>query len=313
VDEVPGSRWIFPPPPRPIKLSNGSFETNLTGWTADSLLDTFTATAPATLVSTEPANPTPSGTEQLTDGGLENWTNATTPTNWTPTLSGSSTVNQETNLSNVHGGSYAARLDVDASNSYVMVNQTPSTTLGTWYKFSAWSKVNTGTAIINMNSQRNGNWTYTINTNYTQYASTFRESSSSPDQFYLGRNTATSKSIYYDDASISALTLSSLFSTVNTATANPVISTGVTLTPGTQAGIVMNLDSAATPNNFVIAYHDGTKVHLDKAVGERLTNNGFETAGGGGADIWEAGQKTQVMAPLVMKHQLFIPELTLQK
>ena len=40
---------------------------------------------------------------------------------------------------------------------------------------------------------------------------------------------------------------------------------------GTQAGIVTNLDSAATPANFIIVYHNGTSVITEKCVAGTYT------------------------------------------
>ena len=45
-----------------------------------------------------------------------------------------------------------------------------------------------------------------------------------------------------------------------------------TLTTGTQAGVVSLLDSASNPQNFLLAYHDGTNVRLDKCVSGVYTN-----------------------------------------
>ncbi len=44
------------------------------------------------------------------------------------------------------------------------------------------------------------------------------------------------------------------------------------ITALTQAGLVLCLDDAATPANFLIAYHDGTKAHLEKCVAGTYTS-----------------------------------------
>ncbi len=69
-----------------------------------------------------------------------------------------------------------------------------------------------------------------------------------------------------DDVSVLPLTLSTLFSSTTHSTADVLATVAVTLTAGTQAGLVVNLDSAGTPANFVIAYHDGTNCKLEKCV-----------------------------------------------
>lgn len=50
------------------------------------------------------------------------------------------------------------------------------------------------------------------------------------------------------------------------------ISVKATIVSGTQSGVVVNLDSITVPNNFVIAYHDGVAMHLDKRVGGTYTS-----------------------------------------
>lgn len=70
-----------------------------------------------------------------------------------------------------------------------------------------------------------------------------------------------------DNVSVKPLTLSSLFSSVSTSDKDVVASADIVMTAGTQAGLVTNLDSTSSPANFLIAYHDGTEVYLDKCVG----------------------------------------------
>lgn len=75
---------------------------------------------------------------------------------------------------------------------------------------------------------------------------------------------------YLDNLSLKPITLSALFASLEVSTTDVLIEAEVTLSDvaisRTQAGVVMNLDDAATPANFVIAYHDGTNANLDKCV-----------------------------------------------
>ena len=78
--------------------------------------------------------------------------------------------------------------------------------------------------------------------------------------------------VVLDDFSTKPLTLSSLFSSVSTSDADVIADANVTLTAGTQAGLVLNLDDTTTPANFIIVYHDGTSVKVDEAVAGVYTN-----------------------------------------
>jgi hypothetical protein len=70
-----------------------------------------------------------------------------------------------------------------------------------------------------------------------------------------------------DDISAKALTLSSLFATIETNTADVMVDVDIVIDPdGTQAGVVLNLDDAASPANFLICHHDGTNAKLEKCV-----------------------------------------------
>lgn len=71
---------------------------------------------------------------------------------------------------------------------------------------------------------------------------------------------------------VKQITLSSLFASVSVSTPDVLAEAAVTMTAGTQAGLVLNLDSAATPANFVIAYHDGTNCLLGKCVAGTYTS-----------------------------------------
>lgn len=79
-----------------------------------------------------------------------------------------------------------------------------------------------------------------------------------------------------DDVSLKELALSELFASLQSSVADVLADvnvTGPTATVGRQAGLVLNLDSAATPANFVIAYLDGAgNARLDKYVAGTRTS-----------------------------------------
>ena len=216
------------------------------------------------LVQSQVTNPTPVlGGELVTNGGFDSDT------------SGWST--QNATMASVAGGQSGNALQVNTpTGANPAAYQGITTTSGAWYQSSVYHKDGTiggvfriGTSIGGFNNINGGaindaNWT---NRNYT-----FRATGTTTYIFNGINSLTSSDTTLFDTLTFKPLTLSSLFSTVDAGSQNVVISTGTTLTAGTQAGLVLNLDSASNPQNFVIAYHDGTYMHLDKAVGGVYTS-----------------------------------------
>lgn len=204
------------------------------------------------------------GSELLTDGAMENWLSATNLTSWTEAAFVSSTVNQET--SSVHGGSNAARLDVDGANSSVAISQ-GAATIGTWYQGSVWAKVNDATGGPIFQLQYGGSFIgRALTTSYAQYISTGRAISTAA--FQVNRSSlCTSKSLYFDDASWKAITLNTLFAVRSGVSLPTSIAAAGTIAFGTPVGVVYGLDSISAPTNCIIATHDGnTGIKLEKMV-----------------------------------------------
>lgn len=139
--------------------------------------------------------------------------------------------------------------------------------IGTWYGFQADIKRTSGSPILYTNNLQKL-ITATSTSFETKYA-TFRNMGGA--NTYVNFNGTMSDDVWIDNLSIKPLTLSSLFSTVSTSDTDVIASADVTMTAGTQAGVVTNLDSTSSPANFLIAYHDGTNMHLDKNVGGTYT------------------------------------------
>lgn len=85
---------------------------------------------------------------------------------------------------------------------------------------------------------------------------------------FVARTGVTTATI--DDASVKQITLASMFST-RTYTTHATTKAMATITAGTQAGVVANLDSATSPANFVVATHNGTNAILTKCVAGTYT------------------------------------------
>lgn len=162
-------------------------------------------------------------TQLLTDGGFEAWLSATNLTSWTETIAGTSTVNREASI--VQQGTYAVRLDIDASNNNAYISQALTMlqnieyTLSLWYKNSVAAK----TAFVaitdsanNVALQADGTWAaYAVGifiplinaTDWTRLVLPFKAHPSySNYTIIIGhtstRTSASGSSIYFDDARI---------------------------------------------------------------------------------------------------------------
>lgn len=164
------------------------------------------------------------GSELLLNVGLENWNTTTDAIDWTETVSGSSTVNQESG--SPHGGTYCARLDIDGSNSVAGISQYPAVSAGKRYLLSFWSKSSAADKSFYCQIRASilgvyhylypdGIWRTTPNaavvggnTSWTQYFLEFcyPDDAATWPWLYFARNSATSGSIYFDDLSLKEIT-----------------------------------------------------------------------------------------------------------
>jgi hypothetical protein len=214
------------------------------------------------------------GNDLLTDGGLENWSSATNLTSWTEAIAGTSTVNKETG--DIYAGTAAARLDIDGSNSLAKISQQISggLAIGNWIKFEFWAKASASGKSLNAgytNSIIPGGGSYTPTTSYSKITSsghilTLTGGSFTTLEIY--KNSAASSSIYLDDVAIKKINVPTLFATINANKSNVTTKAAWNIIRGLAAGVVMNLDSATSPLNFVLCYHIGAAntIHLIKCV-----------------------------------------------
>ncbi|GAF95598.1 unnamed protein product, partial [marine sediment metagenome] len=166
--------------------------------------------------------PTTGGVAQvLVDGGLENWDNATTPSDWEATNDGTSSANRDG--AEKHGGTYSARLDIDGSNNRGQIAQFFDAQLvsGVAYDVSVWYKTEDAKPCkfyirVKVNSnlqylQANDSWSTSVyyrelmNTSWTEYTTTTDAVPSgalSESSMCLKTHDAANASIYWDDVSI---------------------------------------------------------------------------------------------------------------
>lgn len=206
--------------------------------------------------------PTETGGELVTNGGMEgvyvdqsgvgigtvnvapNWDNHNCETDGTDTL--------DEELVIIHGGAKSQEIDVTQSNEGIKTTATPLPTIHTWYVVSAWFYRTAGiVSFFETNEQIKAREATTINT-WVNLIATGRTTVANRRLFCTS---GAASSFYVDDVSAKQLTLSTLFASLETSTEDVVIDVDIAVDPNfTQAGIVMNLDDATTPANFVIAY-----------------------------------------------------------
>jgi hypothetical protein len=148
------------------------------------------------------------GQEMMLNGGLENWTTGTNPTDWTTAQN----ITQES--SEKHGGSFSAKQTKDASGGYKKLNQNiPNTTVGESYTVSFWYKIapDAGSVVKMWSNFRDtdgtfldgttDNITLPVNGNvWTKYEETVTAPLTSV-KFWFEVRTYNNTTVYFDDFS----------------------------------------------------------------------------------------------------------------
>lgn len=175
--------------------------------------------------------------------------------------------------SHIHGGAAAQKVTANARFEGVY-NNTLALTVGNWYLVTIW--VDT-TATVYMH-ELSGNAQIDPNPllpdtsgAYVQFIATFRATHTGFSLAIL-LNQDGAATMYYDDASVKPLTLSTLFATLQHVTPDVLATVDLTVTHGTQAGLALCVDDPANPANFVIAIHDGANARLIKCVAGTYTS-----------------------------------------
>ena len=92
---------------------------------------------------------TPSeGANLLVDPGFEDWASATDLADWAESLSGTSSINREDVV--VHSGDFAARADIDSSNSQGRLQQAVTLAQYAWFRSSVWAMTDTASRSAQM-------------------------------------------------------------------------------------------------------------------------------------------------------------------
>lgn len=78
--------------------------------------------------------------------------------------------------------------------------------------------------------------------------------------------------VHFDAVSMKQLTLSNTFALLPGSQADAIVKASWTLIPGICAGVVGRMDSAANPQNYWLAYYDGSRMRLDEVNAGVYTN-----------------------------------------
>lgn len=215
-----------------------------------------------------PAQVTPTETELWADGGLENWNSATDLVSFSESLAGTSTLNREATTK--RSGNFAARMDIDASNSAVVCTQALTVAAKTWLRARGYlrsSVAGRSGRIVVANITPGILSISGITTDWTEGVSSGIISAANPSADFR-RDSGTSSSLYFDDLSIVALTLATQMKVTDVGAAFGTIESAITRAAGTQAGLIHYSDA----DNYVLAYlNGGGNLVLMKIVGGTLT------------------------------------------
>lgn len=207
------------------------------------------------IVSNAAVNTPTLGDNLLTDPGLEVWTNPTNLTNYYESIAGTSVVEQET--TEIHGGSNAAKVTLDASNSSALVVQTiAALAKDSWALMSVYMK---GTVAANKVARLYLGQAYTqdrsLTTDYVQLFRSYYIPTTNKDIGFMRGEAAASKTFYADDLSCKIITKSSMMAT-RKGYKNYNLSAEFTTIPGVCIGLIGSVDVPSNPQNYIIALID---------------------------------------------------------
>jgi len=203
--------------------------------------------------------------DKLTDGGFENWDSATDLTSWDENLVGASTINQES--VDIYAGTYAARMDIDASHNPARLIQVLSYESNKrWVEIEVYAKA-TGAGYVYGQIANMGSFTgLPVTTDYAKLAITAMMGANSGARglYFMPYSGLASQAVYWDAAVLKWLTSAELFLTrPQYPTADYILELTLSdVSRGSKAGIVFALDDPSNPQNYAVAQVDGGAVSL---------------------------------------------------
>lgn len=227
-----------------------------------------------TVASNKAINTPTEGSDLVTNGDFANWT-ADDPDDWTITettqditevATGEAHADAPTiggGFCNIYRSGGGSGADPRMLQSFVSA--------GTWYSIRV--TIDTATSGgLRINDGEAGGLSYNFAATGTK-----RIAGLALGAFLVINTSADPTDMTFDDVTCKALTLSEIFASLKPSQADVVADVDVTLAlddaeDRTSAGLVLRLDSAASPANFIIAYHDGVQAILAKCVAGTYTS-----------------------------------------
>lgn len=206
------------------------------------------------------------GSDLSLNGDFEEWNSSTDLFGWTEQIAGSTTIDQES--TEIHGGSYAVRFAVDASNNVAKISQNVANTNGDWIFVTVWAKTSvSGRSIaIDENFGSNSGPTLILSTTYTPYTTLIRSTKDNTD-IGIKRSTGTSSNLYIDDVVIKIVTLPDCIRVVDVEDDDIIIDVDISRVAGSLSGVILSVDSQTTPENFILVLLDGSNyIRVRKCV-----------------------------------------------
>jgi hypothetical protein len=198
------------------------------------------------------------GAELLTNGNFANWT-ADDPDNWTvggesgsdPEVCEVATGEAHVNCGTPGGG--FANLYNSASGYNPYIQQAAIQTVDNWYQWSIeLNTVTAGDLYFSYLGAGNESWTAPASIVATGRAN---------NVLVRAQPKSAGSDITIDDFSVKKITTSTLFYTMGSGDDDVFVTTEATIADDKQGGLVVALDSAATPANFILAWYD--RVNID--------------------------------------------------
>lgn len=179
------------------------------------------------------------------------------------------------------GGADEFGLEVErtGANAGATMNPAVNLTVGQFYRFAARAYSPSGNTYVNTCSLRGGPW-FTGGSYKTTAEDTWqtlivasRATAASAAGVLENLSTTTGDKAHFDAASVKQATLSECMATVGNCSPDIDISVKITRSTRAACGLVLCVDSAVAPLNFIIGWIDGgDRLTVEKCVGGTWTN-----------------------------------------